>query len=275
MTTQKGKSFKDTNTDISLEEIPEPFRNALNEIIDKKISTEPLKRRAKVIQKPLPQILDEMDENIRAVAEAARKAEEAARAAKQSAIEGIKASTEAGKRAEEARLAGQIAAEKASKAAAEAATKAEAIAKLARIAAQEAGTKAGEADKATKAAIKAFRQAAQESALKAIRETAEAKKIVRRLKKHEASLVYRIDSLEKRFSNIEASLPSEKVIILRKVSKEQAKKEIRKLFSESNTLYYSDIAERLGLDLELVVDICNELQRQGKIKVDDKTLQSG
>ncbi len=37
---------------------------------------------AKIMSKPLPQILDEMDENIRAAAEAARKAEEAAKAAK-------------------------------------------------------------------------------------------------------------------------------------------------------------------------------------------------
>jgi membrane protein involved in colicin uptake len=74
----------------------------------------------KIMQKPLPQILDEMDENIRAAAEAARRAEEAARAAKESAKAATKASTEAEKRAEEARLAGEKTATEAARVAAEA-----------------------------------------------------------------------------------------------------------------------------------------------------------
>jgi hypothetical protein len=54
----------------------------------------------KILTKPLPQILDEMESNIRSAAEAARKAEEAAGAA-------TKTSGEAAKRAEEARKAGE------------------------------------------------------------------------------------------------------------------------------------------------------------------------
>ncbi len=77
-----------------------------------------------------------------------------------------------------------------------------------------------------------------------------------------------IRKIEERLTNIEASLPSEKVIILRELSKEDAKDEIKKLFSSGKTLYYSDIAQQLGLDLELVVDICNELQEQGEITID-------
>ncbi len=77
-----------------------------------------------------------------------------------------------------------------------------------------------------------------------------------------------IRRIEERLTSIEASLPSEKVIILREISKEEAKNEIKRLFSGGKTLYYSDIAQQLGLDLELVVDICDELQKQGEITID-------
>jgi Mn-dependent DtxR family transcriptional regulator len=56
--------------------------------------------------------------------------------------------------------------------------------------------------------------------------------------------------------------------VLREISKEEATNEIRRIFSSGKTLYYSDIAKELGLDLELVVDICNELQKQGDITID-------
>jgi regulator of replication initiation timing len=77
-----------------------------------------------------------------------------------------------------------------------------------------------------------------------------------------------IGKIEERLATIEASLPNEKVIIMREISKEAAEKEIRQLFSEGKALYYSDIAEHLRLDLQLVVEICNELQKRGEIKID-------
>jgi phosphatidate phosphatase PAH1 len=222
MTTQKGKPFKDTSTEMSLEEIPEPFRNVLSEIIDKKINTEPLKRVTKVISKPLPQILDEMDENIRTAAEASSKAEEAARLAKQAAIDAHSASNKAEKQAEESLISGMKAAKK-----------------------------------ATQAAQKTVEQF---------------KKTKQDIRKFEAMVLKRIESVEKKLLNIEGFLPSENIILLREISKKEAEKEIRKLFSEGQDLYYSDIAERLRLDLQLVVEICNELQNRGEIKVNDNTL---
>jgi phosphatidate phosphatase PAH1 len=222
MTTQKGKPFKDTSTEMSLEEIPEPFRNVLSEIIDKKINTEPLKRVTKVISKPLPQILDEMDENIRTAAEASSKAEEAARLAKQAAIDAHSASNKAEKQAEESLISGMKAAKK-----------------------------------ATQAAQKTVEQF---------------KKTKQNIRKFEAMVLKRIESVEKKLLNIEGFLPSENIILLREISKKEAEKEIRKLFSEGQDLYYSDIAERLRLDLQLVVEICNELQNRGEIKVNDNTL---
>ncbi|MBI4303916.1 MAG: hypothetical protein HY665_06220 [Chloroflexi bacterium] len=84
-----------------------------------------------------------------------------------------------------------------------------------------------------------------------------------------------IRRIEERLAVIEASLPKEKVVVLREVSREQAKAEIQSLFARGKTLYYSDIAERLGLDLRMVVEICNELQKSGEIEVIDDALRTG
>ena len=45
------------------------------------------------------------------------------------------------------------------------------------------------------------------------------------------------------------------------------KDKIEQLFKSSDILYYSDIANKLELDLEMVVNICQELMREGKIEV--------
>lgn len=83
----------------------------------------------------------------------------------------------------------------------------------------------------------------------------------------------RIRAIEERLANIEATIPKERMIILREVSREEAEKDILGLFSQGQTLYYSDITEQLGLDLQLVVEICNELQSKREIEVVDDTLQ--
>jgi hypothetical protein len=88
-----------------------------------------------------------------------------------------------------------------------------------------------------------------------------------------AELLQRIELLEERIKSLENALPKEKIVILREIPMEKAEKEILELFSKGQTLYYSDIAEQLGLDLKLVVEICNKLQTEGKIEVVDHTLQ--
>jgi len=60
---------------------------------------------------------------------------------------------------------------------------------------------------------------------------------------------------------------AENLIVLREIPRDQAKKEIAKLFQKSGSLYYSDIAEQLRLDLELVVDLCSELEKEGQIRL--------
>ena len=61
----------------------------------------------------------------------------------------------------------------------------------------------------------------------------------------------------------------EQTVVLRSISRKDAKGEIRDLFrrSDGKTLFYSDVAEALSLDLELVVKLCNELEAEGHIGV--------
>ena len=86
------------------------------------------------------------------------------------------------------------------------------------------------------------------------------------------SLERKLAHVEQRLAELEAK---EKVIVLKEITKEEAKEEIRQLFTNGRTLYYSDIVMELSLDLEMVVDICKELQKSGEISVDDRALQVG
>jgi hypothetical protein len=55
-------------------------------------------------------------------------------------------------------------------------------------------------------------------------------------------------------------------VVLRSLSRDQAKQEILDLFkSTTGPLFYSDIAERLQMDLEQVLEITHELEREGVI----------
>ena len=57
-------------------------------------------------------------------------------------------------------------------------------------------------------------------------------------------------------------------VVLRAIPHDQAKQEILRAFKEARgSLFYSDIAERLRLDLELVVELCKELESEGHIGV--------
>ena len=73
---------------------------------------------------------------------------------------------------------------------------------------------------------------------------------------------------KQKIAELEGRISGEEVIVLRDITREEAKKEIQQLFQTGRTLYYSDIARELKLDLELVVDICRELQESGLVEVD-------
>ena len=79
--------------------------------------------------------------------------------------------------------------------------------------------------------------------------------------KHNTELVNEIKKLVEHIT----SYQTKSTVVLRSMDRDQAMKEIEGLFKKGETLYYSDIAERLGLDLEVVVDICNELEDKGII----------
>lgn len=81
-----------------------------------------------------------------------------------------------------------------------------------------------------------------------------------------------IERINQKLVELEERMPQEKVIILREITREEAKQEIQHLFSIGRTLYYSDIAEELRLDLKLVVEICQELEEAGEVAVDDSAL---
>lgn len=78
----------------------------------------------------------------------------------------------------------------------------------------------------------------------------------------------RVAVLEDRVARLEED-SEVKVIELREITKDEAKAEIIDLFATGETLYYSDIFERLRIDLEMVVDICHELQQEGAIGVEE------
>ncbi len=93
------------------------------------------------------------------------------------------------------------------------------------------------------------------------------------LKRTNSRLQKRVLNLEKQLQELREDRAIEKTIILREVTKEEARREIQALFASTNeTLYYSDVAERLSLGLELVVEICRELREKGEIAVDEQTL---
>ena len=146
-----------------------------------------------------------------------------------------------------------------------AATSAARLAKQAADAAAKAANEAGQrAQEAGLAGVKAAETATAAATKAAVR----AEKASNKAIKASEEVLKRIESLEKRLNSLEEAVPVEAVVVLREISREDAKTEIVRLFKEGKVLYYSDIARKLCLDLEMVVNICEELQKQGEIAVD-------
>lgn len=92
--------------------------------------------------------------------------------------------------------------------------------------------------------------------------------VIQHLLKEVADLQDRVMVLEAGFLNLSADYMPE-IIEIREVSREQAKAEIVELFDQTETpLYYSDIMQRVGVELETVVEICQELLDEGVIGLD-------
>ena len=78
----------------------------------------------------------------------------------------------------------------------------------------------------------------------------------------------RVAALEEEVAELRASLADEEVIELRTNSMKEVKQEILDLFQSGETLFYSNVAKRLRIDLPLVVEICQELEKEGEIEID-------
>ena len=92
--------------------------------------------------------------------------------------------------------------------------------------------------------------------------------VIQHLLSEVASLRERVEFMESQFARIPENILYE-VIEIREVGKEEAKAEIMALFDASKgPLYYSEIMEQLGIELELVVEICQELIDEGVIGLD-------
>lgn len=76
----------------------------------------------------------------------------------------------------------------------------------------------------------------------------------------------RIGALERKVAELEAATGLDQPAP-RKISRAQAKKEIKAHFRDNHgkTIYGDEIAEALNLDLMQVIEICEDLEREGKI----------
>ena len=81
------------------------------------------------------------------------------------------------------------------------------------------------------------------------------------------SLEQRVRSLEHDLAALRGNGAQPETIVLRSVSRDQAKGEIKRLFKSGRVLYYSDVEKELRIDYELVVEICDELMKAGEIMV--------
>lgn len=76
----------------------------------------------------------------------------------------------------------------------------------------------------------------------------------------------RVAALEEEVEALKISIPEQEVIVLRPISRKQAKKEILELLRGGGSLDQEEVAERLSLQLSLVAELCNELIQEGEIK---------
>ena len=96
--------------------------------------------------------------------------------------------------------------------------------------------------------------------------------VIQQLIDEVAGLRERVSCLESDLAEVKANFVPE-IIELREVSREQAKLEIRELFGTTEgPLYFSDIEAQLGIELELVVEVCRELIDEGAIGLDGNSV---
>ena len=91
---------------------------------------------------------------------------------------------------------------------------------------------------------------------------------VERLKKQVAILSARVAELERELESAR-NTESDNIIVLRDITKEQARKEILEAFRVREPLDYVDLADTLTLDLSLILEVCDDLMEEGVIVFND------
>jgi len=88
------------------------------------------------------------------------------------------------------------------------------------------------------------------------------------LKGENAKLKAENEGLRAKVVAMQATNSPEKILGIREIPREQAKEEVRAFFKahHGEAIYPSDVMEALSLDYDLVYEICEELEQEGKIK---------
>ena len=89
-------------------------------------------------------------------------------------------------------------------------------------------------------------------------------KEVSTLKELVGNLTARVAELEQEAESARA-IQTDGIIVLREIGKEQARKEIIESFEAGEPLDQADLADALSLDFSLVVEICDELIKEGVV----------
>ncbi len=88
----------------------------------------------------------------------------------------------------------------------------------------------------------------------------------------EEKLNQKFEPIDERLKSIEESIkefsPIRKIVVLEAVTKEEAKERIKELIRQTDIEFYPDeIAEKLCIDFQLVMEIVNELIDEKEIEV--------
>ncbi len=65
---------------------------------------------------------------------------------------------------------------------------------------------------------------------------------------------------------VREKLESIKIVDIRNINKDNAKKEIIEFLKDNGNCYPSDVADALRLDFDIVIEIIKELMKEGRIK---------
>lgn len=90
---------------------------------------------------------------------------------------------------------------------------------------------------------------------------------VREIKKQVGALRKRVKAIETSIRSPASPTAKKNSSDRRDIPKEHAKEEIRGAFASGETIFISELADRLNLPDDLVVEICDELLKEGEIRV--------